>query len=71
MKKVNVSEDKIGQFAGKWVALKGDKIVAVADELKELQGLAVGTKKHPPTATGFKVPYKGEGPYILIIKTLS
>ena len=69
MKKVNVPTKKMGQFAGKWVAVLEDRIVAVGKTLKEIGPLVtydiknkLPDKKIP---AAFKVPYKGEGPYVL------
>jgi len=65
VKKVNISVKKLPQFPGKWVAIKDERIIAVADKLKDLRELVGGTRKYPPKASAFKVPYKGEGPYVL------
>lgn len=69
MKKVNISVKQMGKFAGQWVAIKGDKIVAAADTLREIGSLVTrkaGEKKSlEKMPAAFKVPYKGEGPYIL------
>ena len=69
MKKVNVSTKQIDKFAGKWVAIKRDRIIAVGDTLKEIGSLVTRkvTDKTPDEEipAAFKVPYKGEGPYIL------
>ena len=71
MKKVNVSTSKMGQFAGKWVAIdpKKDRIVAVGETLKEISPLVTRpTSDKRPSGTvpaAFKVPRKDEGPYIL------
>ena len=71
MKEVNVSTSKMGQFAGKWVAIDYDKdrIIAVGDTLEEISPFVSysGQDKRAPGARGysFKVPRKDEGPYIL------
>ena len=71
MKKVNISTSKMGQFAGKWVAIdpKKDRIVAVGDTLKEISPLVtypVSDKRSVETGPySFKVPRKDEGPYVL------
>jgi hypothetical protein len=69
MKRVNTSTKNMGRYAGKWVAIKGDRIVAVGDTLKEIGPLVTRniTDKTPDEQipAAFKVPYKGEGPYIL------
>jgi hypothetical protein len=65
MKRVNVSVKNMSRFAGMWVAIKDDQIIAVAKEFKQLHGIVTGTKKNPPQASAFKVPKKGEGPYVL------
>lgn len=71
MKKVNVSTKKIGQFAGKWVAInpRTDQIVAVGETLKEISSYVAGKvgEEDKIKAYSFKVPYKDEGPYILVI----
>ncbi|MBI3443242.1 hypothetical protein HY008_01085 [Candidatus Woesebacteria bacterium] len=75
MKKVNVSTKQMGKFAGKWVAIdtNKDRIVAVADTLKEIEPLVSRTAgdKTPDESlpAAFKVPYKDEGPYILCLKS--
>lgn len=64
MKKVNVPVDKLPRFAGKWVAIKDERIIACGESLEDISELVVGTKKHPPKAGAFRVPEKGKGPYI-------
>jgi len=75
MKKVNVSTKKIGQFAGKWVAILGDKIVAVGETLKEIDSFVTRDIKDKipdeKIPAAFKVPRKDEGPYILWIIKLA
>lgn len=57
------------QFAGKWIAVLEDRIIAVGETLKEISPLVTcDTKNRIPDkkiAAAFKVPYKGEGPYVL------
>lgn len=69
MKKLNVPTKNIGRFAGKWVAILGDRIVATGETLKEIGPFVTrDVKDKTPDekiAAAFKVPYKGEGPYIL------
>ncbi|MEK7163851.1 MAG: DUF5678 domain-containing protein [Patescibacteria group bacterium] len=69
MKKVSVSTKYIGRFAGKWVAILKDRIIAVGETLKEISPLVTrDIKDKTPDekiAAAFKVPYKGEGPYVL------
>lgn len=71
MKKVNVSTKKMAQFAGKWIAIdpKKDRIIAVGDTLKEIGPLVTrpASDKRPAGTVpcSFKVPRKGEGPYVL------
>lgn len=73
MKRVNVSSKNIGKFAGKWVVIDPikNKVIAVADTLKEIDSLITRpeTDKRPSgtVPTAFKVPYKDEGPYILVL----
>lgn len=69
MIKLNVSTKNMGQYAGKWVAILKDRIIAVGETLKEISPLVTrDVKDKTPDekiAAAFKVPYKGEGPYIL------
>ena len=69
MKKVNTSTKNMGQYAGKWVAILKDRIIAVGETLKEIGPLVtrdIKDKTHDEKiAAAFKVPYKGEGPYVL------
>lgn len=61
----------MGKFAGKWVVIDPlkDKIIAVGETLKEIDSLITrpASDKRPSgtVPAAFKVPYKGEGPYIL------
>lgn len=71
MKKLNVSTKNIARFAGKWVAIDPSRevIVAAGETLKEIApyvSAKVGQEKKI-RAFSFKVPYKDEGPYILIL----
>ena len=75
MKRVNVSTEKMDQFAGKWVVIdpKSDRIIATASSLKEIGPLVTrpATDKNPAGTVPFSflVPRKDEGPYILWIKS--
>ena len=57
------------KFAGKWVAIFNNRIIAVGDTLNEISPLVSKNinDKTPDEklATAFKVPYKDEGPYVL------
>jgi len=74
MKKVNISTNEMGEFAGKWVVIdpKIDRIIAVGSTLKEISSLVTRppTDKNPAGTVPFSflVPRKDEGPYILWIK---
>jgi len=52
------------RYAGKWVAFIGEKVVAFANSLEELEGKIkkIKPKKEP---VYFLVPRKDEGPYVL------
>jgi len=69
MKRVNIPAKDIGKFAGKWVAILEDRIIAVGETLKEIGPFVTREKKDKTPdekiAAAFKVPYKGEGPYVL------
>lgn len=69
MQKVNVSAVNMGKFAGKWVAILEDRVIAVGETLKDIGPLVTRNvnDKRPDEqiAAAFKVPYKGEGPYVL------
>ncbi|MEK7079072.1 MAG: DUF5678 domain-containing protein [Patescibacteria group bacterium] len=69
MKRVNISTKNMGRYAGKWVAILKNRIIAVGETLKEISPLVTrDIKDKTPDekiAAAFKVPYKGEGPYIL------
>ena len=73
MKRVNVSAGNMDRFAGKWVVVDPvkNKVIAVADNLEEIDSLITRTEKDQrPSGTvpaAFKVPRKDEGPYILIL----
>lgn len=73
MRTVNVPTKDLEQYAGKWVAIDPDKerIVAVGETLKDIAPLVSGSVKDKKKirASAFLVPRKGEGPYILAIKT--
>lgn len=68
MKKVNTSLSQMWRYEGKWVAIekKTDRIIAVADDLKEIAHLVSGKKGEEDKirASAFKVPYRNEGPYV-------
>lgn len=72
MKKVNISTKRIDQFAGKWVAidLSRQKIVAVGNELKDIDNIITRPANDPrPAGTvpaAFKVPYADEGPHYIL-----
>lgn len=75
MKKVNVSTQEIGRFAGRWVVIdpKREKIIAVGNSSKEISNLVVHGVKEKISPVGeapysFLVPRKDEGPYVLWIK---
>lgn len=73
MRKMNVSTKNMGQFSGKWVVIDpvSDKVIAVGETLKDIDSLitrSVGDKRPSGTVpAAFKVPYKDEGPYVLIL----
>ena len=73
MKKINVSIDKMEQFAGFWVAIDPNKkrIIASGKTLKEIAPLVtrpISDKKPVGTVPySFLVPRKDEGPYILVL----
>lgn len=60
----------MSQYAGKWVAIdpQKDRIIAVGVTLKDISPLVSGKagEEAKTKAFSFKVPYKGEGPYVLI-----
>ena len=74
MKRVNISTKNIGKFAGKWVVIdpKKEKILAVAESLKEIDSLITRPKSDErPSGTvpaAFKVPRKNEDYCILSTK---
>jgi len=75
MKKVNISTNNIGQFAGKWVVIdpKKEKIIAVGSTLNDISPLVTHSVKDKTLPVGeapysFLVPRKGEGPYVLWAK---
>ncbi len=69
MKKINTSTKNMNRYAGKWVAILGDRIIAIGETLKEIGPFVTRDVKDKipdeKIASAFKVPYKGEGPYIL------
>ena len=74
MKKVSVSTKYMGRFAGKWVAIDPvkDTIIAAANTLKEIEPFITrpvnDSRPSGTTPAAFKVPYKDEGPYVLVFK---
>lgn len=75
MKTINLSTQKMRQFAGKWVVIdpKIEKIIAVGNSPKEISNLVVHgvNEKIPPVGEApysFLVPRRDEGPYVLWIK---
>lgn len=73
MKKLNISLNRIGKFAGKWIALdpvrkkiiaSGDSLEDVAPAVNQSQTRDLAVEKSPYV---FLVPRKDEGPYILYI----
>ena len=71
MKRVNTSTKNMGQYAGKWIAILKDRIVAVGETLKEISPLVTRDSKDKTPdekiAAAFKVPYKGEGMHLSIL----
>jgi len=69
MKRVNTSTKNMSRYAGKWVAILKDRVIAVGETLKEISPLVTRDIKDKipdeKIAATFKVPYKGEGPYVL------
>lgn len=71
MKRVNVSTNQMGKFAGKWVAidLKKERVVAVGETLDDIGPLVTHSADEKKTAIhrfyAFKVPRPEEGPYVL------
>lgn len=63
--KSNKKTASLDKYAGKWVALVDEKVVAWGDTLEELDKKIekLGLQKK---AVYFLVPRKDEGPYILI-----
>lgn len=72
MRKINVPVQNMSKFAGKWVAIDPIKgiIIAVGDTLKEIDPFITrsvnDTRPSGTTPAAYKVPYKDEGPYILL-----
>lgn len=63
----STSTIKLDRYAGKWVAFLGERIVAFAETLEELEG-KVKKLKAEKKSVYFLVPRKNEGPYILSVK---
>lgn len=57
----------LDRHAGKWVAFLGERVIAFAETLEELEE-KVKKLKAEKKAVYFLVPRKDEGPYILLIK---
>ena len=59
----------LSKYQGKWVALLGKRVVASGKTLKDIERYVKrkASDKTPPTKipAAFKVPRKGEGPYVL------
>jgi hypothetical protein len=72
MKKVDATVKEMSQFAGKWVAVLENRVIAVGKTLKEISPLVTRplNDKTPDEKipAAFKVPRKDEGPYILHIR---
>lgn len=72
MKKMNVPAKNMSQYAGKWVAIDPIKnmIIAVGLSLKDIDSFitrpANDSRASGTVPAAFKVPYKDEGPYVLI-----
>ena len=74
MKKVNVSTKYMNRFAGKWVAILGERVVAVGNTLQDIRPVVTRTsidkKPDAQIAAAFKVPYKGEDLWIYHLAAL-
>lgn len=66
-KKYTSSTIRLNRYAGKWVAFLGERVIAFAETLEELEG-KVKKLKAEKKSVYFLVPRKDEGPYILSIK---
>lgn len=59
----------LSKYEGKWVALLGQKVLASGDSLKDIEKYVKRkTSDKTPISkrpAAFKVPRKGEGPYVL------
>lgn len=59
----------LSKYQGKWVALLGNKVLASGETLKDIEKYVKESvsKKTPISKrpAAFKVPRKGEGPYVL------
>lgn len=53
-------------YAGKWVALSSNRVVAVGTSLPELMR-KVPMRRSPLQPSVFLVPRRDEGPYVLVI----
>ena len=60
----------LSQYAGKWVAILGSKVIAHGDKLEDIASYVIRDSKDKvpmeKRPAAFKVPHKDEGPYILI-----
>lgn len=61
----------LSKYAGKWVAILGNKVVAHSENINEVAKYTVKDINDPTPAEKipalFKVPRPDEGPYVLII----
>lgn len=62
----NQSKEQLNKYAGEWVALKHDKVIAHNQKLNDLMQ-EIEEKNMKDKASVFLVPRKDEGPYILLI----
>jgi len=71
MRNLDISTDKIDEFAGQWVAIDPQReiILAAGDTLDEISDLVVHptseNREPEKSPTAFLVPRKDEGPYVL------
>jgi len=70
MERINTSTKNMSKYAGKWVAIdpQKDRIIAVGLTLKDISPLVSGKvgEEQNIKAFSFKVPWKDEGPYVLV-----
>lgn len=59
----------LSKYAGKWVAILDDEVIAWGDTLKDIAKYVTrkSSDKTPQSKipAAFKVPPKGEGPYVI------